>query len=79
MIYTIDNTVRIGRPVVVYVDGVRVPNCFYADTAAGFVRFHVEPVRANRRRTAARWAKKRGVVRVYDLPALHDVESASQR
>ena len=50
-----------------FVDGVHVPMVFYADTDAGFVRYYLQPQRANRRKTAARWAKKRGRVEVYKL------------
>jgi hypothetical protein len=50
-----------------FVDGVHVPRAFYADTGAGFVRYHLEPLRANKRGDAVRWAKKRGRVEVYSL------------
>ena len=50
-----------------FVDGKHVPGTFYADTERGFVRYYFQPSRANRRKTAARWAKKRGRVEVYKL------------
>lgn len=59
-IHTPDDGRGFGRPV--YVDGVQVRGVWYADTRRGFVRAFYQPGRANRRRTAARWRKVRGVV-----------------
>ena len=59
---------RGGRDV--YVDGVKVDFCTYADLKQGFVRYNLrdktDPTRAriNRRRKDVRWAKKRGSVKV---------------
>lgn len=51
----------------VYVDGVRVDRAFYADTRAGFVRVHCDPIRLTRHQTV-RWRKIRGQVRVVRGP-----------
>lgn len=48
----------------VFVNGEEVSHVFYADTKLGFVRYWLQPVRANRRRTNARWAKKRGRITI---------------
>ena len=51
----------------VFVDGTHVPLSFYGDVEAGFVRYYLQPLRANRRQDAARWAKKRGRVEIFAL------------
>lgn len=54
----------------VFVDGVKVDWCFYADTLNGFVRYNLRAkdgsnrARINRRHYDVRWAKKRGKVEV---------------
>lgn len=45
MIYTVENTVRVGKPVEVFVNGNKVDGVFYADTDRGVVRFVPQPGR----------------------------------
>lgn len=57
-----------GRsPRSVFVNGEKVRTALYANTRAGFVRYNLEPLRLNRRKDGARWAKKRGTVDVYPI------------
>lgn len=45
MIYTVENTVRAGKPVKVCVNGNQIDSVFYADTERGIVKFYPRPVR----------------------------------
>lgn len=37
MRYTIENTIKVGKPVAVYLDGVEVNNVIEADTEHGYI------------------------------------------
>ena len=52
----------------VYLDGRRVDRVIYADTRAGFIRLHHDPIRVCPRREVIRSYKRRGDVRVVILP-----------
>lgn len=43
MIYTVENTIEVDKPVKVFVDGVRVMYAFFADTDAGIVKRYTYP------------------------------------
>lgn len=45
MIYTVANTVKVGRPVRVFVNGNQIHGAYYADTTRGVVKFHPLPAR----------------------------------
>ncbi|MEC8822931.1 MAG: hypothetical protein VX673_03060 [Pseudomonadota bacterium] len=45
MIYTVENTVMVGKPVHVYVNGNKIDGAFYADTERGIVKFYPQPPR----------------------------------
>ncbi|WP_375581824.1 hypothetical protein ABWH88_06835 [Marinobacter adhaerens] len=45
MIYTVGNTVMIGKPVKVFVNGNKVDGAYYADTERGIVEFYPQPPR----------------------------------
>lgn len=45
MIYTVENTVRAGKPVQVFVNGNKVDGAFFADTDRGIARFYPQPPR----------------------------------
>lgn len=43
MIYTFENTIEAGNPVMVFVDGVEIKNAIYADTKLGLVVYYADP------------------------------------
>lgn len=45
MIYTVANTISVGKPVRVFVNGNKVDGAYYADTARGIVKFWPQPAR----------------------------------
>lgn len=45
MIYTVANTLAIGKYARVFVNGNEVAGAFYADTEKGIVRFYPQPAR----------------------------------
>jgi len=49
MIYTVENTAKIGRQVRVKINGKPVHKCFYADTDKGIVRYYGKKSRASKR------------------------------
>lgn len=48
MIYTVENTVKLGKRVKVLVDGVEVNKVFYVDTKKGKVRHYDTPVKVHK-------------------------------
>ena len=64
MIYTVANTIEIGRRVDVFVNGNRVARAVFADTARGVVRYHPTPVRRKKNTDEALTRTLRGVVTV---------------
>ena len=45
MLYTAKNTINIGKPVKVFVDGIEIENAVEADTDEGYVVFMPAPIR----------------------------------
>lgn len=64
MIYTIANTVQIGKPVKVFVGDNRIERAVYADTVRGIVKYHPEPVRIKKNSDEIYTRTLRGEVRV---------------
>lgn len=67
MIYTVDNTWRIGRPLRVFVNGNQVDGVVFADTGKGMVRYMPRPYRVQKGKDYAYTRTLRGVVTVEDI------------
>lgn len=65
MIYTIENTSMLGKPVTVKVNGNIINNVFYADTDKGAVKYYPSPLKTKRpRRVEAYYRTLKGDVTV---------------
>lgn len=64
MRYTIHNTVEVGNPVRVFVNGNLIDNALIADTKRGEVIFAPSPFRINKNSETVYTRKLRGVVTV---------------
>lgn len=64
MIYTLANTVEIGRHVKVFVNGNPVDRVVFADTSKGVVRYVPEPIRIKKGTDQIFTRLLRGVVTV---------------
>lgn len=67
MIYTFQNTVEIGKPVRVYVNGNEVKEAVMADTEKGVVEYIPTPIRAKKNSDELYTRKLRGVVTVVPM------------
>lgn len=67
MIYTVENTSEIGRPVRVFVNGNEVDSAVYADTVKGVVRYSPRPYRVEKGKDYVYTRELRGVVTVEDM------------
>lgn len=64
MIYTVENTAKIGKPVAVYVNGKKVENVISVDTEKGEVIVIPEPIKKKWFRDEFRTKKIRGSIKV---------------
>lgn len=64
MLYTVENTIEVGMPVYVYVNGNQVLNAISADTDNGVVVYAPEPVRVKKNSDVVYTRKLRGKVTV---------------
>lgn len=69
MIYTVNNTARMGRPMRVFVNGNPVDRAFRADTKRGVVHYYPQPLRVKRGTEEAYSRKLRGHVTVEPIDA----------
>ena len=67
MIYTFQNTVEIGKPVRVYVNGNEVEKVVMADTEKGVVEYTPVPARVKKNSDELYTRKLRGVVTVVPM------------
>lgn len=67
MIYTLENTSKIGKRVKVLVNGVEVKKVFYVDTKKGKVRHYDSPPQIHKYRKRAISRTKHGRVEVIPL------------
>lgn len=64
MIYTIENTLAVGRPAKCFVNGNLVDNAFYADTVKGFVLYYPTPLKIIKNGDSIYSRRLKGVVTV---------------
>lgn len=64
MIYTVENTAKIGKPVIVYVNGNKVENVISVDTEKREVVVIPEPIRKKWFKDEFRTKKIRGSIKV---------------
>jgi len=64
MLYTVENTIEVGMPVYVYVNGNQVLNAISADTDKGVVFYVPEPIRVKKNSDVIYTRKLRGNVTV---------------
>lgn len=64
MIYTPENTIEIGRPLNVFVNGVKVERAVYADTDIGLVKYAPLPLRVAEGKDYMHTEEMRGTVTV---------------
>lgn len=67
MIYTVENTAKIGKPVTVYVNGNKVENVISVDTEKREVVFIPEPIKKKWFRDELRTKKIRGFIKVESI------------
>lgn len=67
MIYTLANTIEIGRRMKVFVDGNEVPGVVYADTDIGLIRYMPKPYRVAPGTDYVYTEEMRGVVTVKEI------------
>ncbi|MGI2056252.1 hypothetical protein ACRN9T_03515 [Shewanella baltica] len=70
-IFTIENTIEIGKPVEVFLNGKQVDHCIYADTKKGKVVFHPMPLKVHKHKKKVICKTRYGKVTVKYLPKGH--------
>lgn len=69
MRYTVENTVQTGRPIDVFVNGIKAENVIIADTVRGEVIYYPQPTREHKNKPGEIYSRKlRGHVTVKEIP-----------
>ena len=72
MRYTTENTIAIGKPFDVFVNGVKAENVIIADTDRGEAIYYPVPVRLHKNKPGEIYSRKlRGDVTVKEIPNDH--------